>query len=142
MTEVIGAAVDPLLAVKVYLDAEFAARSLLQHIGVSVPEGNPSSYVTISCGDGWGRGAPGRFTAEHLIDVVVYDKDAVQAGKTTRLIHALLLSVCNTPVETVQGRTHLIAGRPDFGPVDYPDPDVPLFGRRMGVRVLMSNSVL
>lgn len=139
---VIGSAVDPLIATKVYLEAELANRGNDIHVGATVPSGNADRYVIISCGDGWGRGAPGRFTTEHLADIVVYDIDAVRVGQMARLIHALLISVSNTPVDTEQGRTFLLAGRPDFGPVDYPDPDVPLFGRRMGVRLLMSNSIL
>lgn len=139
MTEVIGVAVDPLLAVRDYLLAEFASRGNDSPVGVSVPSGKPVRYVLLGSG---GSASVGRFTTDHLVDVVVYDEDAVRCGLTSHLILALLTSVSNTPVVTVQGRVHLIAGRPDFGPVDYPDPDVPLFGRRMGVRVLMANSIL
>ncbi|ORA77184.1 hypothetical protein BST28_18880 [Mycolicibacter kumamotonensis] len=140
---VIGSAVDPLLATKVYLDAQLAERDKGIHIGVSAPEGKPDRYILLTYGGNiFDKSHPNRFTTEHLVDVIVYDKDAVQVGLTTHLILALMLSVANTPVDTIQGRTHLLAGRPDFGPVDYPDPDVPLFGRRMGVRLLMSNSIL
>lgn len=140
---VIGSAVDPLIATKVYLDASFSERDIDTHIGVTAPTGTPDRYILLTYGGNiFDRSSPQRFTTEHLVDVIAYDTDSVQVGMTIHLILALLLSVSNTPVDTVQGRTHLISGRPDFGPVDYPDPDVPLFGRRMGVRLLMSNSVL
>ncbi|MGB6116468.1 MAG: hypothetical protein WBF97_15455 [Comamonas sp.] len=139
----IGSAVDPLIATKVYLETELSARDNDIHIGVTAPDGTPGRYILLTYGGNiFDKSHPNRFTTEHLVDVIVYDKDAVQVGLTTHLILALMLSVANTPVDTIQGRTHLLAGRPDFGPVDYPDPDVPLFGRRMGVRLLMSNSIL
>lgn len=140
---VIGTKVDPLTAVRTYLKTELASRGNSTPIGVTAPEGKPTSYILLTYGGNiFDRSSPQRFTTEHLVDVIAYDKDSVQVGMTIHLILALLLSVSNTAVVTDQGRTHLIAGRPDFGPVDYPDPDVPLFGRRMGVRLLMSNSVL
>lgn len=140
---VIGAAVDPLIATKVYLEAELTSRGNDIHVGVTAPSGTPDRYILLTYGGNiFDRSSPQRFTTEHLVDVIAYDKDSVQVGMTIHLILALLRSVSNTAVVTDQGRTHLIAGRPDFGPVDYPDPDVPLFGRRMGVRLLMSNSVL
>lgn len=139
----IGAAVDPLIAVKAYLDEQLSARGNDIHIGVSAPEGKPDRYILLTYGGNiFDKSHPNRFTSEHLVDVIAYDKDAVEVGLTIHLVLALMLSVANTPVDTIQGRTHLLAGRPDFGPVDYPDPDVPLFGRRMGVRLLMSNSIL
>ena len=140
---VIGTAVDPLIAVKAYLDEQLSARGNDIHIGVTAPKGTPDRYILLTYGGNiFDKSHPNRFTTEHLVDVIVYDKDAVKVGMTTHLVLALMLSVANTPVETAQGRTHLLAGRPDFGPVDYPDPDVPLFGRRLGVRLLMSNSIL
>lgn len=140
---VIGAAVDPLIAVKAYLDEQLSARGNDIHIGVTAPEGTPDRYILLTYGGNiFDKSHPNRFTTEHLVDVIAYDKDAVKVGLTIHLIQALMLSLHNTEVITPQGRTHLLAGRPDFGPVDYPDPDVPLFGRRMGVRLLMSNSVL
>ncbi len=139
----IGSAVDPLIATKVYLEAELANRGNNIHVGVTAPTGQPDRYILLTYGGNiFDRSSPQRFTSEHLVDVIAYDKDAVKVGMTIHLALALMLSVSNTPVDTEQGRTHLIAGRPDFGPVDYPDPDVPLFGRRMGVRLLMSNSIL
>lgn len=140
---VIGSGVDPLIATKVYLDAELTARGHDIHIGVAAPSGQPDRYVLLTYGGNiLDKSHPNRFTTEHLVDVITYDADAVKVGLTVHLIQALMLSVNNTPVDTEQGRTHLLAGRPDFGPVDYPDPDVPLFGRRLGVRLLMSNSIL
>lgn len=140
---VIGAAVDPLIATKAYLESELSDRGDDIHVGASAPSGKPERYILLTYGGNvFDKADPNRFTFEHLVDVIAYDKDAVKAGMTIHLVLALMLSVCNTPVDTVQGRTHLISGRPDFGPVDYPDPDVPLFGRRMGVRLLMANSIL
>lgn len=139
MAEVLGAAVDPLVAVQVYLTGELAGRGHDIHIGVTPPAGNPDQYILINPGN---DDSPTRFTSEHVTDLVWYDRDAVRVGLGIHLVKALLLSVHNTPVETVQGRTYLLAGRPDFGPVDYDDPDVPLFGRRLGVRLLMSNSII
>lgn len=140
---VIGTAIDPLIATKVYLESELSGRGVDIHIGVSAPSGKPERYILLTYGGNiFDRSSPQRFTSEHLVDVIAYDKDAVKVGMTIHLILALMLSVNNTPAETVQGRAYLLAGRPDFGPVDYPDPDVPLFGRRMGVRLLMSNSIL
>lgn len=136
---VIGSAVDPSVAVTAFLDARFAERDIVMHVGVTPPSGKPVRYILLNPG---GSTTLARFTTEHLVDVVVYDEDAVDAGLTAHLVQALLLSVCNTLVETPQGPARLHAGRPDFGPVDYDDPDVPLFGRRLGVRVLMSNSIL
>lgn len=139
----IGSGVDPLIAVKDYLDAELATRGYDIHIGITPPTGSPDRYVLLTHGGNiFDKSSPNNFTTEHLVDVIAYDRDSVRVGVTVHLILALLLSVSNTPVETVQGRTHLLAGRPDFGPVDYPDPDVPLFGRRIGVRVLMPNVIL
>jgi hypothetical protein len=143
VTEVIGTAVDPLIATKVYLDTELAERGHDIHVGVTAPKGKPDRYVLLTYGGNiLDKSHPQRFTTEHLVDVIAYDADAVKVGLMIHLIQALMLSVLNTEVITAQGRTHLIAGRPDFGPVDYPDPDVPLFGRRMGVRLLMANSIL
>lgn len=139
----IGSAVDPLIATKVYLDAELTSRGNDIHVGVTAPSGTPDRYILLTYGGNiFDRSSPQRFTSEHLVDVIAYDKDAVKVGMTIHLILALMLSVSNTPVDTEQGHAFLLAGRPDFGPVDYPDPDVPLFGRRMGVRLLMSNSIL
>lgn len=139
----IGSAVDPLIATKVYLEAELTSRGNDIHVGVTASTGTPDRYILLTYGGNiFDRSSPQRFTSEHLVDVIAYDKDAVKVGMTIHLVLALMLSVSNAPVDTEQGRTHLIAGRPDFGPVDYPDPDVPLFGRRMGVRLLMSNSIL
>ncbi len=143
MTDVIGTAVDPLIAVKVYLEAELASRGITTTVDAVAPKGKPERYILLTYGGNiFDRSSPQRFTTEHLVDVIAYDKDVVDVGMTIHLVLALMLSVSNTPVDTEQGRTHLLAGRPDFGPVDYPDPDVPLFGRRMGVRLLMSNSIL
>ena len=140
---VIGTAVDPLIATKVYLEAGLAERGITTHVGITAPSGKPDRYVLLTYGGNvFDKAHPNRFTTEHLVDVIAYDADAVKVGTTIQTILALMLSVSNTPVDTTQGRTHLLAGRPDFGPVDYPDPDVPLFGRRMGVRLLMSNSIL
>lgn len=140
---VIGSAVDPLIAAKVYLDAELTSRGNDIHVGVTAPSGTPDRYILLTYGGNiFDRSSPQRFTSEHLVDVIAHDKDAVKVGMTIHLVLALMLSASNTPVDTEQGRAFLLAGRPDFGPVDYPDPDVPLFGRRMGVRLLMSNSIL
>lgn len=136
---IIGPPVDPLIATKVYLESEFAARDDDIEIGVTAPGGKPERYVLLGSGDST---QVSRFTTDHLNDIIVYDKDAVRVGLTSHLILALLTSLSNTPVVTEQGRTHLIAGRKEFGPKDYDDPDVPLFGRRIGVYVLMSNSAL
>lgn len=139
MIEAVGAAVDPLLAVTDFLRAEFVARGEDVHVGVNPPKGKPERYILIGPG---GEDGETRFTTDHLVDIVVYDRDAVRVGLTTHLVLALLTSVSNTPVDTEQGSTHLVAGRKEFGPVNYQDPDVPLFGRRLGVYVLMSNSKL
>jgi len=139
MTPAIGAAVDPLVAVKAYLMAELSARGDDQHVGVTPPTGKPDRYILIGYGD---ENAPTRFLGEHLVDIVLYDSDAERLGLKTHLVVALMRSVSNTPVDTEQGRTHLIAGRLEFGPKDYPDPDVPLFGRRIGVGLLMANTIL
>lgn len=140
MIEAIGCPVDPLLAVRDFLIAEFAARGNTTHIGVAAPSGDPPhGYILIGSGE---SAVSSRFATDHLVDIVVYDRDAVRVGLTTHLVLALLTSVSNTEVETVQGRTHLVAGRHEFGPVDYNDPDEPYFGRRMGIYVLMPNAVL
>lgn len=140
---VIGAAVDPLIATKVYLESELIKRGIDTHVDAVAPKGDPKRYILLTYGGNiFDRSSPQRFTSEHLVDVIAYDADVVDVGLAIHLIQALMLSISNTPVDTEQGRTHLLAGRPDFGPVDYPDPDVPLFGRRMGVRLLMSNSIL
>lgn len=136
---VIGVAVDPLIATKVYLETEFASRGDSQRIDVTAPKGKPDRYILIGYAD---EDSPTRFLGEHVVDIVVYDRDAVRVGLTMHLVLALMRALNNTPVDTEQGHTRLLAGRVDFGPKDYPDPDVPLFGRRMGVRLLMSNSVL
>lgn len=119
--------------------AELSARGDDQHVGVTPPKGKPDRYILIGYGD---EDAPTRFLGEHLVDIVLYDSDAERLGLKTHLVLALMLSLNNTAVDTEQGRTHLLSGRKEFGPKDYPDPDVPLFGRRMGVYVLMANSVL
>lgn len=140
---VIGSAVDPLIATKVYLESELTNRDNDIHVGVTAPTGTPDRFILLTYGGNiFDKAHPNRFTSEHLVDVIVYDSDSVNVGLTTHLVLALMLSVCNTPVDTKQGRTFLLAGRPDFGPVDYPDPDTALFGRRLGVRLLMSNSIL
>lgn len=136
---VIGAAVDPLVAVTAFLDAQFAERDTVMHVGSTPPPDSPERYILIGPGN---DDSPTRFTTDHLIDLVVYDRDSVQVGLTAHLVKALLLSVCNTLVETPQGPAQLLAGTHELGPVEYDDPDVPLFGRRLGVRVLMSNSIL
>lgn len=136
---VIGVPVDPLVAVREFLRAELASRGDTQHVGVDAPEGIPERYILLGSGD---DDSPTRFLGEHVIPIVLYDKDAVRLGLTTHLVIALFRSVSNTLVETEQGRTYLLAVEKHFGPGKYEDPDVPLFGRRLGVGVLMANTVL
>lgn len=136
---VIGAAVDPLVAVKTYLELELSDRDDDQHVGFSPPQGSPDRYILIGYGN---LDAPTRFLGEHLIDIVVYDADAERVGLTSHLVLALLLAVANTEVSTSQGTVRLLSGKKKFGPVDYDDPDVPLVGRRMGVGLLMANAAL
>ncbi|MDD7813689.1 hypothetical protein PP713_14055 [Mycobacterium sp. CSUR Q5927] len=143
---VIGAAVDPLIAVKAYLDEQLSARGNDIHIGVVAPKGTPERYVLLGTGGSYAirqQGTSGnRFVTDHMVDIIVYDSDAIRLAATTNLILAIVTAISNVPVNTAQGRTHLITGILDFTPIDYPDPDVPLHGRRMAVRFLMSNSVL
>lgn len=142
----IGSAVDPLIAVKAYLDAELSQRGNNIHVGVTAPEGEPERYVLLGIGGSYSirqsGGSGNRFVTDHMVDIIVYDADAIRLATTTNLILAILTAISNVPVNTAQGRTHLLTGILDFTPIDYPDPDVALHGRRMAVRFLMYNSIL
>ena len=129
MTTILLPPVGPLSAARAYLLDELDARDNSLPVGVVAPQGEPECFALLSRPGGATR----TFLADYLIRIRVFDKDAVRLEDNTELLHRLMLHASRKQI-TVGDRTVWITGATShIGPIDFDDPDVPMFGMQCAV---------
>ncbi|QAX95555.1 tail terminator [Mycobacterium phage Nibb] len=122
--------VGPLTAARRYLLDELAARGNPLPVGGEVPDGEPVSYALLS--------RPGTstdvFLQHSLIRVRVYDGDLVRLERNADLVHRLLLHAVHKHIVVPdEGAVWITGATHEYGPADFDDKRVPLFGMQSAV---------
>lgn len=128
-TNILLPPVGPLAAARAYLLGELQARGNDLPVGVVAPEGNPQCFALLSRPGGATR----VFLADYLIRVRVFDKDAVRLEENTELLHRLLLHAGRHEITVNDKSVWVTAATPHVGPIEFDDPDVPMFGMQAAV---------
>jgi hypothetical protein len=136
---ILAPAIEPLLAFRQYLNDEMNIRSgsIITTSGnpltadVIPPSANPpTSYVLISRP---GRSQATMFTADYLLRACVFDNDSVNAARNADIVHAIMMSANHRRISTDDGVLWITKATHQYGPAEFDDPDVPLFGYQMAV---------